>query len=371
MASRTSAVEDLVTGGIDRGFWRGKRVLVTGHTGFKGSWLSLWLTELGARVSGLALAPPTEPSLFELARLPELVAGHEGDIRNEAIVAEVARAASPDIVFHLAAQPLVTRGYVAPVETFSTNVLGTVHLLEALRRVSSVRVVVLVTTDKVYEERPWPHAHREDDRLGGRDPYSASKAASEYAIACYRDTWLAGQGVAVASARAGNVIGGGDWAEARLLPDALRAWFARRCLVVRRPDAIRPWQHVLEPLRGYLLLAQTLWRRPELAGAWNFGPAANEAAQVRWVVERARQVFGEGDVEFLPQETGFWEAPTLLLDSCRSWFLLGATPRWSLADAIDRTVRWHLALAKGADARLLCLRDIAEFSSLRDPAAIS
>ena len=246
-------------------FWRGKRVLLTGHTGFKGAWLALWLQRLGVEVTGIALAPATQPSLFGLLGLDRWMPGHTCDIRNAAELKSLVGAARPEIVLHLAAQTLVRVGYQQPQETFGTNVMGTVNLLDALRDVDSVRVVVAVTTDKVYQNREWPYPYREEDALGGHDPYSASKAAAELVIASYRVSFLGLAGVAVASARAGNVIGGGDWAADRLIPDAIRAWNANQPLQIRRPQAIRPWQHVLEPLAGYIKLAEQLWQQPSVA----------------------------------------------------------------------------------------------------------
>lgn len=271
----------------DSSFWRGKRVLLTGHTGFKGAWLALWLQRLGAQVTGLALAPATTPALFTLAGVAQGMDSHVCDVRDAAAVAARVRAAQPDVLLHLAAQALVRPGYAAPLDTFATNVMGTAHVLDALRGLDSVRVAVVVTTDKVYRNREWAYPYREDDALGGHDPYSASKAASELVAASYRDSFLAVQGVAVATARAGNVIGGGDWAEDRLIPDAVRAWEQGATLHIRHPQATRPWQHVLEPLAAYLRLAEVLWQRPQRAGAYNFGPLPHEAATVQHVIELA------------------------------------------------------------------------------------
>ena len=257
---------------LGEGFFRGKKVLLTGHTGFKGSWLVLWLHRLGARVAGVSLPPNTLPNLFSLVGIEDLCESHLCDIRDCAALNAVIRQIEPEIVFHLAAQPLVRASYLDPVETIATNVMGTAHVLDALRGLESTRVAVMVTTDKVYREKQPPRPYRENDALGGHDPYSASKAASEIVIGSYRSAFLAEQGVAIASARAGNVIGGGDWSADRLIPDAVRAWQKGQTLEVRRPDAIRPWQHVLEPLAGYLTLAEKIWRQPALAGAYNFGP---------------------------------------------------------------------------------------------------
>jgi len=340
-------------------FWRGRRVLLTGHTGFKGSWLTLWLNRLKAEVTGISLPPATTPNLFQSAGIEALCDSHIGDVRDAAAVADLVKATTPEIVFHLAAQPLVRAGYREPVATFATNVMGTVHLLEALRASDGVRVAVMVTTDKVYRNNEWPWPYREEDTLGGRDPYSASKAASEIVIGGYRDAFLSERGVAIASARAGNVIGGGDWSEDRLIPDAVRAWGCNEILEVRRPQAIRPWQHVLEPLAGYLTLAEKLWQQPEIAGAFNFGPPSDEAATVREVVELARGAYGKGEVRYQKGSEGPHEASWLGLDVSKARTLLGVRPRSMLASAVDRTMTWYRRLAEGADARALCLADIA------------
>jgi CDP-glucose 4,6-dehydratase len=345
-------------------FWRGKRVLVTGHTGFKGAWLVLWLKRRGALVTGVALPPATQPSLFELARVDEGIDHHFGDIRDASALAQTVRAARPEIVFHLAAQALVRLSYREPLQTFGSNVMGTAHLLDALRGQDGVRVAVMVTTDKVYHNREWHYPYREDEALGGHDPYSASKAASELVIASYRDAFLAEQGVALASARAGNVIGGGDWSEDRLLPDAVRAWQAGRVLEIRRPEAIRPWQHVLEPLSGYMALARQLWARPDLAGAYNFGPAPNQAATVREVIELARSAYGVGQVSYQNDSAGPHEAGCLTLEVAKARVALGVKPRLDLARSVHDTLEWYRAQHQGADARALCEAQIAAFEAL-------
>lgn len=348
----------------DRSFWHGRRVLLTGHTGFKGAWLTLWLKQLGAEVTGIALPPNTRPSLFELARGSEGIDHHVCDIRDAAALAQIVHGARPEVVFHLAAQPLVRQSYREPLQTFASNVMGTAHLLDALRGLDSVRVAVMVTTDKVYHNREWPYPYREDDALGGHDPYSASKAASEIVIASYRDAYLAKQGVALASARAGNVIGGGDWSEDRLLPDAIRAWRTGATLEIRRPDAIRPWQHVLDPLSAYLLLAEHLWHKPDLMGAYNFGPSSDEAATVRRVVELARAAFGKGQVSYGAGAEGPHEAGCLALETAKARLSLGVRSKYGLEQAVDCAVGWYRSQHTGDDARALCEAQIAAYEAL-------
>lgn len=346
----------------DTGFWAGKRVLLTGHTGFKGSWLSLWLKRLGAEVTGISLAPETNPSLFTLTR-PDLKQSHFEDIRHAERLSDLVKAAAPEIVFHLGAQALVRASYRDPLDTFATNVQGTANVLEAVRQTGSVQVVVAITTDKVYRNLEQAFPYRETDHLGGHDPYSASKAASELVIASYRDAFLREKGIAIASARAGNVIGGGDWSSDRLLPDAARAWQAGDTLQVRRPDAKRPWQHVLEPLCAYLVLAERLWSDVSLAGPFNFGPASHEAAPVREVIEIARASYGSGAVEYGDGTDGPHEASWLALETAKARHVLGIQPRWNLVEAVDRTMQWYHAQHGGADARTLCEAEIADYEA--------
>ena len=345
-------------------FWLGKRVLLTGHTGFKGSWLALWLQQLGADVTGIALAPNTKPSLFVLARVASGMNSHFCDIRDAAALAALVREARPDLVFHLAAQSLVRASYREPLATFATNVMGTAHLLDSLRGLDCVRVAVMVTTDKVYRNNDWHYPYSEDDALGGHDPYSASKAASEIVIASYRDAFLALQGVAVASARAGNVIGGGDWSDDRLIPDAVRAWEAGDPLVIRSPGAIRPWQHVLDPLAGYLTLAQKIFEEAKLAGAYNFAPLTDEAATVRDLVELACNAYGSGVTIYENNSKGPHEADWLALEVAKARLALGVSSQWTLTEAVNRTMAWYRAQQDGADARALCEMEIAAYGAL-------
>ncbi len=351
---------------MDASFWSGRKVLVTGHTGFKGSWLSLWLSRLGAESVGFALAPPSEPSLFESARVGDGMVDVRGDVRDLAALHATMAEHQPEIVFHLAAQPLVRLSYAQPVETFGTNVLGTVHLLEASRHVESVRSVVIVTSDKCYENKEWAWGYRENEPLGGRDPYSASKGCAEIAAAAYRQSYFADdlRLVGVATARAGNVIGGGDWALDRLLPDAARALAENQTIVARRPASIRPWQHVLEPLRGYLSLAENLHRAPaEYSGAWNFGPRDEDAAPVADVLDRFVDHWGSGAWRSEGALTGPHEAHLLKLDSSKARHGLGWRPALSLDEAIEMTAAWYREAdtASGHDIRELSCRQIAEY----------
>jgi len=344
-------------------FWRGKRVLLTGHTGFKGSWLALWLRRLGAQVYGFALPPDSLPSLHAALPAEARALSVGGDIRDAQAVAQAVARVRPEIVLHLAAQPLVRASYADPLTTFATNVMGTAYLLEALRGVDTVRAVVNVTTDKVYRNLEWAWPYREDDALGGHDPYSASKAASELVSASYRDAFLAKRGVAVATARAGNVIGGGDWSADRLVPDAVRAWQAGTPLLIRRPQALRPWQHVLEPLAAYLLLAEKLWAQPALAGAYNFGPDSSEAAPVEEVVNLAAQAYGGGTWHTEETATGPHEAGWLALEVARARSVLGVGSRWKLQEGVQRALRWYRRHAQGATALVLCHKDIDDFEA--------
>jgi|TARA_B110000908_G_scaffold30976_1_gene36797 CDP-glucose 4,6-dehydratase len=349
---------------ISTQFWAGKRVLLTGHTGFKGAWLALWLHRLGAHVTGISLAPITTPNLFSLADIGSTIESYFCDIRDAEKFNNLIQKNQPDIVFHLAAQALVRESYANPVATFSSNVMGTVNLLDSLRTVKSVKVAVMITTDKVYQNKEWCWPYRETDELGGYDPYSASKAASEIVINSYRDAFLKEQGIVIASARAGNVMGGGDWSEDRLISDIVNAWQADELVTIRRPNAIRPWQHVLEPLSSYLKLAEQLWSKPHLAGAYNFGPDANEAATVKEVIDLAKASFTRGKVYFEEGTEGPHEAGLLTLDTSKARFTLAIKPRWNLKETVSRTMSWYEAQHQGQNARKLCESDIIAFEEL-------
>ena len=348
---------------IDAGFWARRRVLVTGHTGFKGSWLALWLHALGAEVHGFAAESPTTPSLFGLTKLDELVPSRTGDIRELETVEDAVAESGPEVVFHLAAQAVVRNSLTDPVGTFSTNVMGTANLFEALRkRGDDVRAVVCVTSDKCYANRDWDWGYRENDELGGLDPYSASKACQELVTASYRDAVLDGE-VAIATARAGNVIGGGDWAEHRLVPDVMRAAVEGRPVTVRNPDSVRPWQHVLNPLSGYVRLAERLVQDgPAFAEAWNFSPAVEEARSVSWLVERLRGGWpGELAVEIAPSANDKYEARLVKLDASKARERLGWVPLWSLERGVDAIVEWYDAYRAGRDLRAVTLDQIEVF----------
>lgn len=347
-------------------FWRGRRVLITGHTGFKGGWLSLYLHALGAEVHGYALSPPARPSLFEVADVQRVMASSTlADVRDAVRLRQAIREVQPDVVFHLAAQALVRLSYAQPIETFEVNVMGTAHLLEALRGSEGLRAVVNITTDKCYENHEGVWGYRESEPLGGYDPYSASKACSEIVSAAYRRSFLAAAGVSLATARAGNVIGGGDWAADRLLPDLLGAIRAGRPAQIRNPGAIRPWQHVLEPLSGYLLLGQRLCEAGEaFAEAWNFGPAEEDARPVSWVADRLVELSG-GSASWRTEGTAQHphEAQTLRLDCTKAHQRLAWRPRWKLAEALDRTVAWYRALDAGEDMHRFTLEQIRSYGA--------
>ena len=364
MGKRKGAVENMV----EPSFWAGKSVFLTGHTGFKGSWLSLWLQSMGAKVIGYALAPPTNPSLFSVAKVAEGMSSIEGDIRDIAALSKAFEKYQPEIVIHMAAQSLVRHSYANPIETYATNVMGTVHVLEAARQVGSVRAIINVTSDKCYENREWIWGYRENEAMGGYDPYSNSKGCAELVTAAYRNSYFnphnhAEHGVALASARAGNVIGGGDWAEDRLIPDIMRAIVQGMPVKIRNPHAIRPWQHVLEPLSGYLLLARKLYEKgANYAEGWNFGPNDEDAKSVQWIVENLTQAWGKDASWILDKGDHPHEAHYLKLDCSKAKARLDWHPRWHLQNALNAIIEWHCAHRDGKDMRELTLRQINAYS---------
>jgi len=352
---------------INASFWTGKKVLVTGHTGFKGSWLSLWLNKLGANVQGYALAPATKPNLFDEASIHELLNSRIADIRDPGAMQQVVDDTQPEIIFHLAAQPLVRESFNAPAYTIETNVMGTVNVLNAARKSSSVKAVVVVTTDKCYQNNEWHWGYRENEPLGGHDPYSASKACAELIVQSYRLSFMGHSGedarpCPVASARAGNVIGGGDWSADRLIPDVLNNIAQSEDVVLRNPNAIRPWQHVLEPLSGYLMLAERLLSEGQKwAEAWNFGPDEQDARPVSWIAEQLIKAMNSDsyctyDVTHQPHE-----AQALKLDCSKARQVLGWTPVWTLAECLDDIALWHAAFLQGKDMRAVSLDTIDRF----------
>jgi CDP-glucose 4,6-dehydratase len=350
-------MEDLVIQNPLSPKWKGRRVFLTGHTGFKGGWLALWLHQLGAEVRGYALNPCTDPSLFAVTKLGELVDDVRGDIRDAARLEAAMREFRPEVVFHLAAQPLVRYSYEDPIGTYETNVIGTARVLDAVRRTPSVRAVVSVTTDKCYENKEWVWPYRETDPLGGYDPYSSSKACAEIVSAAYRQSYfpidrLSEHGVAIATARAGNVIGGGDWSTDRLIPDLVRGFLSGKPVLIRRPNAIRPWQHVLEPLCGYIQLAEKLLEEPAVAArfatAYNFGPSDEDTRPVAWIAEYMTKLWGGNASWELDEDHGPHEAGYLRLDASRARHNLGWIPRLRLDAALEWLVRWYQAWQKGA-----------------------
>lgn len=361
-------------------FWRGKRVLLTGHTGFKGSWLALWLQSAGAEVIGYSLPAPTQPSLFEVANVADGMTSVIGDVRDLAALQTTMAEHQPEIVLHLAAQPLVRYSYQYPVETYATNVMGTVNFLEAVRHTPSVRVAVVITSDKCYENREWVWGYREDEPMGGHDPYSNSKGCAELVTAAYRSSYFAPETfashrVALASVRAGNVIGGGDWALDRLIPDMIKAFQAGQPVLIRNPHAIRPWQHVLEPLSGYLLLAEKLWESgPDCAEGWNFGPQDEDARPVSWIVDRLTHLWGDGATWQLDEGPHPHEASYLKLDCSKAKMRLGWTPQLTLATTLEWIVEFYRGFYTGANARQIAEAQISRYQervlSSRQPAAV-
>lgn len=363
MAIGRGALEGLE---VNPDFWYGKRVLLTGHTGFKGSWLSLWLQSMDAKLKGLALKPPTTPSLFVEAKVAQGMCSQIGDIRDYDTVLRVMEEFKPEIVIHMAAQALVRYSYKNPIETYATNIMGTLHLLEAIRQTGTAKVVVNVTTDKCYENKEWVWGYREDDPMGGFDPYSSSKSCSELITSAYRRSYFAEMGVALASARAGNVIGGGDWAEDRLVPDILRAFENNQPVVIRNPHSTRPWQHVLEPLSGYLTIAERLWEAPQVyAEGWNFGPRDEDVQSVGWIMDRMAHKWGGGASYKIDSDNHPHEANYLKLDISKARHQLSWSPKWDLDNALDKTVEWHLAWLAKEDVGALCNKQISQYISAK------
>lgn len=350
-------------------FWKGKHVFITGHTGFKGSWLCLWLERLGAKVTGYALAPPSKPSLFEMANIADTMNSIHGDVTNLPALQAAMAAAKPDIVIHMAAQTLVRYSYENPVETFSTNVLGTVNVLDTVRRVSSVRAVVIVTSDKCYHNEEWVWGYRENSRLGGADPYSASKGCAELVVAAYQHSYFDPKNnpgcAAVGSGRAGNVIGGGDWALDRLVPDIIRSLLKNQPTIIRSPQATRPWQHVLEPLHGYLMLAERLYNDGHsFASAWNFGPPEESEKTVGWIIEQLYQLWGVTFEWKKDANPGPPECTFLKLDASKAHAYLGWRPKLDLMSTLDSIVKWSRRFEAGDDMRKVSVAEIERFMTI-------
>ncbi len=344
-------------------FWNGKRVFLTGHTGFKGSWLSIWLNSMGAIVKGFALAPDTSPALFKEANIDDLIESEIGDIRDLTLVSKSMKAFNPDILIHMAAQPLVRLSYKEPVDTYATNVMGTVHVLEAARACTNLKAIVSVTTDKCYENKEWHWGYRENEPMGGHDPYSSSKGCAELVTSAYRKSFFnTKDSPALASARAGNVIGGGDWAEDRLIPDILRAFESSVPVTIRNPLSTRPWQHVLEPLSGYLMLAEALYDKGDLfAEAWNFGPNDEDCQPVDWILNKMVQAWGDNaswklDTDNNPHEAGFLKLDCSKVKSRLKW-----EPKWDLDFTLDLIVKWHQDWISGKNTQKQCLQEIEAY----------
>jgi len=365
MAKQQSTLEGMAIGKVHTHFWKGKRVFITGHTGFKGSWLSLWLQQMGAEVKGFSLTPPTNPSLFVEAKVAQQMQSEIGDIRDFSKLSESIRTFNPDILLHLAAQPLVRLSYKEPIETYSTNVMGTVNVLEASRYASQLKAIVVITTDKCYENREWEWGYRENEPMGGHDPYSNSKGCAELVVSAYQRSFFhTPDTAAVASARAGNVIGGGDWAEDRLIPDILRAFEKQQSVIIRNPLSTRPWQHVLEPLSGYLVLAQRLWQDGKtFAEGWNFGPKDDDCQPVQWILDKMVHFWGDGAHYEIDKSEQPHEANFLKLDCSKAAMRLKWHPKWRLEQTLEQIVHWHRAWLQGDDMQVKCLQEIEKYNN--------
>ena len=356
MADWQCSLESVV---MDNNFWKGKKVLVTGHTGFKGGWLSLWLQHLGAKVTGISLEPPTKPNFYTQAKVSQGMLSLREDIRNADAIKKILQQHQPEIVFHLAAQPLVRYSYDNPIETYETNVMGTLHVLEAIRSIKTVQAAIMITTDKCYENKEWCWGYREIDPMGGYDPYSSSKGSAELLIASYRNSYLP---TTVASVRAGNVIGGGDWAEDRIIPDIVRAFQQNTTVIIRNPQAIRPWQHVLEPLAGYMQLAEQIANNgKEYASAWNFGPKEDDVKTVQWIVEQMAKQWG-GNASWTTDKANHpHEANYLKLDCSKANTKLNWYPRWDLFNTLIKIIDWHKAEINNEDMRKYSVSQIEKY----------
>ena len=357
-------MEKMVAGKIsipNSAFWKNKNVLLTGHSGFKGTWMSIILNSYGSNVCGISLKPNTQPNLFDLCNIESKIENNFCDIRNYNETFKIIKNFQPEIVIHMAALPLVRESYSKPVETFETNVLGTVNILDSLRHIDKVRSVICITTDKVYKNKERKKPYKENDELGGFDPYSSSKAASELAISCYKDSFLFKNDVGIASVRAGNVIGGGDWSVDRLIPDAIRAWTTSSRLKIRYPNSVRPWQHVLEPIFGYMILTENLFNDPSLSDSYNFGPNSNDNVSVGSVIEIAGDYFENSEVQYLNKEDFLHEAGLLTLDNRKVKDKFGIIPIWDFKTATKRTMEWYKAFYEGKNPLTLCNKDIDNF----------
>tara|TARA_Y100001968_G_scaffold322290_1_gene358102 strand:+ start:4224 stop:5270 length:1047 start_codon:yes stop_codon:yes gene_type:complete len=345
---------------INKTFWKDKSVLITGHSGFKGSWLTIWLESLGAKVCGVSLEPTQKDCLFNYSSINKLCKSYICDIRELEKLKNIIVDFNPHIIFHLAAQPLVKEGYKDPVNTYSTNVMGTVNIIQIARYLPRLQSLVVITTDKVYKNKEWKYPYRENDELGGYDPYSSSKAATEIAVSSFRDSFFKNKSLSITTARAGNVIGGGDWSPDRLIPDAIRAWRSSQKLIIRHPSFIRPWQHVLEPLYGYLLLAQCSYGEPSFNGAYNFGPKTDELITVKRLLEIACEFELKLEIDYIEQ-LSFHESSNLVLENSLSMDALGYKPRWEIRKSLKKTIDWYKDFYSDKNSLKLCIEDINDF----------